>query len=255
MESIKEQYAFEKCISCSIYGNALPHYGFGSNSAIYLSCVEALFLVNGAEYDSDIIIRASGRGGTSGIGVNTYFNGGFVFDVGVKKGSDSLRPSSQGQRKTYPLVLHRCKAPEWKLGICIPLHINTKSEEEEISFFKECCPIDALSVKDILYEAVYGITSSIVEDDKSIFCKSLGKLQCSKWKNAERQLYGKQLIELEIGILSLGASVVGMSSLGPMLFFLGEAIEDIPQKLKNKFPQTSCFITTINNDSRLIING
>ena len=64
-----------------------------------------------------------------------------------------------------------------------------------------------------------------------------------------------QLIELETEILSLGASAVGMSSLGPMLFFLGEEIEEIPQKLNDKFPQVTCFITTINNDSRLIING
>ena len=49
------------------------HIGFGSNSMIYLSCIEALFLINHRDYDEKEIIRLSGRGGASGIGINTYF--------------------------------------------------------------------------------------------------------------------------------------------------------------------------------------
>lgn len=254
LNNIKKCYSFEKAMTCSISGGALPHYGFGSNSAIYLSCVEALFLLNDAEYDFETITIASGRGGTSGIGVNTYFNGGFVFDVGIKNENTALRPSSQGQRETYPLILHKCKAPEWRLGICIPLHIEPKSEQEEVSFFNKYCPIEITFVKEILYEAVYGVTSAIAEDDKDIFCKSINRLQKTKWKNLERQLYDTQLITLESEIISLGALSVGMSSLGPMLFFLGEDIEDIPSRLKDKFTNIICFTTTINNEPRIIIN-
>ena len=51
-----------KCEICE--GRVRSHIGFGSNSMIYLSCVEALFLLNHRDYDEKEIIRLSGRGGT-----------------------------------------------------------------------------------------------------------------------------------------------------------------------------------------------
>ena len=44
------------------------HVGFGSNSMIYLSCVEALLIFNHCNYTDQDVIDLSGRGGTSGIG-------------------------------------------------------------------------------------------------------------------------------------------------------------------------------------------
>ena len=251
--SIAINLGFKENFKCIIQSNALPHHGLGSNTAIYMSCIEALFIINNAEYTSADIVYYSKRGGTSGVGINTYFEGGFIFDVGIKNYEQLFIPSSIADRRgNIPLVIHKCKLPNWEIGICIPRYIKNKSEQEEIDFFKSNCPIDRAFVEKILYEAVYGITSSIIENDYDIFCKSINTIQSTQWKYLERSLYGKELIELEHKIKSCGADCVGMSSLGPVLFFVGKNINDIITQINSDIPNATCYSTSLNNEGRIV---
>jgi beta-ribofuranosylaminobenzene 5'-phosphate synthase family len=244
---------FKKKIRCVVKSNALPHYGLGSNTSIYLSCVEALFILNGVKYSHEDIIKFSKRGGTSGIGINTYFEGGFIFDVGIKNEKQSFIPSSIADRKgKEPLVVHRCKLPNWEIGICIHRNILAKSEQEEIEFFQKYCPINKDSVGRILYESIYGVTSSIIEGDYDVFCASVNAIQYTQWKYLERSLYGNLLIELEKKIKLLGADCVGMSSLGPMLFFTGKDINILVEKIIKDIPGIICYKASFNNQGRII---
>lgn len=246
------QYEFKKSISCKIEGDVLPHYGLGSNTSIYLSCLEALFIINNHKYTHNTLILASNRGGTSGVGINTYFEGGFVFDVGIDKQEQILLPSSIAERNgNLPLVLNKCNLPNWQIGICIQ-NISNKSEQEEIDFFKSCCPIDKSSVEEILYEAVYGITASVLNENYAVFCKAINAIQLTKWKSLERSIYGSELYELENKIKSYGADCVGMSSLGPMLFFMGENLDEIILNINKEFPTAVCYRSYFNNQGRIV---
>lgn len=230
------------------------HVGFGSNSMIYLSCVEALLIFNHCNYTDQDVIDLSGRGGTSGIGINTYFKGGFILDTGVSNhGQRSLAPSSSFMDKEghKPLLMKSVTLPEWQLGICIP-SIENKTEEEEMEFFQKNCPINKDAVNKILYEAVYGITSSLMESDFDVFCKSIDAIQQTKWKSLERNLYGKKLMTAESVIRNAGAKCVGMSSLGPLLYFFGDDIDMIVAKVKDEMPYCACFISSFNNSSRIV---
>jgi beta-ribofuranosylaminobenzene 5'-phosphate synthase len=249
----QKEYFLKKSIKIVITGNGLPHYGLGSNTAIYLSSIEALMLINNKRYDSKTIKRLSTRGGTSGIGINTYFEGGFVLDIGIKNNNESLKPSSIAIRNgLLPLVIHNCKSPDWKIGICIPKFIKNKSEKEEIDFFESNCPINKSSVEKILYESLFGITSAIIENDYSVFCKSINEIQSMQWKKLERTQYNSKLENLERTIFDLGADCVGMSSLGPTLFFLSENIENIILNLSKIYPETICYFSSLNNQGRII---
>lgn len=230
------------------------HIGFGSNSMIYLSCIEALFIINHRDYDEKEIVRLSGRGGTSGIGINTYFKGGFVFDSGiVNTGHRPLSPSSSfvNVDNPKPLLMKSLMMPDWEMGVCIP-SINHKTEEEEKAFFYENCPIDRMDVEEILYEAVYGITSSIMEKDFDTFCKAIDKIQHTKWKQLERNLYGSELFEVEAAIRKAGASCIGMSSFGPLLYFFGGNIDGIIEGIERNILQVACFKTSFNNSGRVV---
>ena len=242
-------------IKCEIYeGRVRSHIGFGSNSMIYLSCIEALFLINHRDYDEKEIIRLSGRGGTSGIGINTYFKGGFVFDAGIANTEHrALSPSSSFIKLDHqePLLMKSIMMPEWEMGICIP-SINHKTEEEEVEFFQENCPIDRRDVEVILYDAVYGITSSIMEKDLETFCKAIDSIQHTKWKQLERALYGSDLSEVEASIKRAGACCVGMSSLGPLLYFFGDNIGGIIERIERDALQVDCFKTSFNNTGRVV---
>ena len=252
---IKEK--FKTRLRCVIYdGMVQSHVGFGSNSMVYLSCIEALFTLNNREYTNQDIIIMSARGGTSGIGINTYFKGGFVFDTGIANHSQrAFAPSSAFMTEVtpIPLIIKKMTLPEWYLGICIP-PIEHKTEEEERAFFQKNCPINRRDTEAILYETVYGVTSSLMENDFGVFCKSIDAIQQTKWKMLERDLYGKELFATESIIRNAGARCVGMSSLGPMLYFFGDDIDCIINKVKTEAPQCVCLKTSFNNSSRLVIH-
>ena len=139
----------------------------------------------------------------------------------------------------------------WDIGIFIPSFVP-KTEYEEMVFFNKNCPINQEAVEPILYEAVYGVTSALIEEDFEVFCKSIDAIQRTKWKSLERNLYGEKLLEAEAIIKEAGAKCVGMSSLGPMLYFFGENVDDIVERVKIFLPQCVCFKTIFNNSSRLI---
>lgn len=254
IDNVISKYKLKRRIKCTIEGEVYPHYGLGSNSSIYLAVIEALFLINNKPYNKAEVVVNSQRGGTSGIGINTYFDGGFVFDVGIKQDSKPLYPSSSSLNISKPLVLYKGILPNWKIGLCIPLFIKNKTEKEEFDFFKKNCSIEESKVNDILYESVYGITSSIIEADYLTFCESIKKIQSTPWKFKEREQYGFELTNLENDIYSFGADCVGMSSFGPLLFFMGKDINSINKKISTKYPNTICYIANLNNNARIITN-
>lgn len=251
--------AIQECldvgIRCEICeGRVCSHIGFGSNSMIYLSCIEALFIINHRDYDEKEIVRLSGRGGTSGIGVNTYFKGGFVFDTGIVNTEHrQLSPSSSFVKVDHPepLLMKSFMMPDWEMGVCIP-SINHKTEDEEKEFFQENCPIDKRNVEEILYEVVYGVISSVMEKDFETFCKAIDKIQHTKWKQLERGLYGSELSEIEDSLKKAGACCVGMSSLGPLLYFFGDNIDGIIERIEKTVPQIDCFKSSFNNSGRVV---
>ena len=248
---------FEKVFWCVIdEGIIQSHIGFGSNSMIYLACVEALFILNQRDYSEKDVVTLSGRGGTSGIGINTYYRGGLILDTGIANhGQRTLAPSSAFACIGYqqPLLMKSVELPLWDLGICIP-QIVPKTEEEERFFFQANCPINNNDVERILYEAVYGVTSSLMENDFKAFCQSINTIQQTKWKSLERNLYGEAILETDYAIRNSGARCVGMSSLGPLLYFFGDNIEDIVERVSHEIPQCVCFKTTFNNSSRIVNN-
>ena len=227
IDNIRTEYKFKYSIQCEISGNCPTHFGFGSSTATYLACIEALFILNDFQYDNELLVRISSRGGTSGIGINTYFKGGFVFDVGIpNKNNTSIAPSSiSTQRVDLPLVLNHIKLPTWKVGLILPKQIKSKSELEEIDFFKRTCPIDKEAVSSILYESLYGVFCGLYENDFDVFCNAVKTIQGTLWKKEERGLYGKAIDMLEEHIYNSGVKCVGMSSLGPGLYFLSEEME------------------------------
>jgi beta-ribofuranosylaminobenzene 5'-phosphate synthase len=227
--------------------------GFGSGTAIRLAAIEGLYLLNGYVYTSDGLIAASGRGGTSGVGVHTYFQGGYSFDVGRKSGV--LAPSCSVESKyTKPLHIVGGEMPDWKIGICIPNSICPKSEAEEKEFFASTCPIEPHESYEATYHAVFGLLAGAKDGCLDSFCEAVRNIQQCKWKSAERSLYGDGLFEIEKALYDCGASAVGMSSLGPSLFFVGADIDTVCEKAK-KLLDCNIFVTTPRNNGREIVDG
>ena len=255
LKLIKSQYCMEYSFICVLEGNSRTHFGLGSTSAIYLSSIEALFLLNKKPYTQFLIQTISTRGGTSGIGIHSYFKGGCVFDTGVLRNNNSrLKPSSNfTNSQKLPLVLNHFNTPKWPIGVLFPTNIKNKSEDEEIEFFKKTCPIPNEDVKTILYEVVYGLIGSLLEPDYEDFGNHVNSIQNTKWKHEERSLYFPEILKIENVLVESGAKGIGMSSLGPSLYFTYDDYERIQKININKNFET--VFTTMNNKPRIIYHA
>src|SRR5258708_3238964 len=110
-------------LSVEIGGQASSHMGFGTGTSIRMGCIEGLFILNGMQYTPQMVRDSSGRGGTSGIGINTYFTGGFIFDIGHCD-ARTLTSSSWKENSVHaPLMVVQSSMPSWEVGMCVPTNL------------------------------------------------------------------------------------------------------------------------------------
>ncbi|MEO7212069.1 beta-ribofuranosylaminobenzene 5'-phosphate synthase family protein [Mucilaginibacter sp.] len=254
IEFIKKKYGIERNLAISVSGSLQSHSGFGSGTAIRLAIIEGLFLLNDISVNNDQLTSYSGRGGTSGIGVRTYFEGGYVFDVGKKNKKEHLLPSSSLENNPkQSLIIAQGKMPNWNFGICIPNKVKGLSNIQEVNFFKTNALLSNEEVHKVVYEVVFGLVASIKELDKETFSSAIKKIQTSGWKKAERSIYKGEIELYEQILYNAGAKCVGMSSLGPCLFFTSDDVVDLIEKLRSKMPNCELFASSSKNSGRTII--
>lgn len=255
LNALRQKYGCKNAFECTIEGEIIPHCGFGSSTMLYLSATEALMVLNNIMYDREKLVMESGRGGTSGIGINTYFEGGFICDIGVKNMHDqsTIAPSSITHNASKPLVMYRHDMPQWKMGICISKRIQTLSEVQEVSFFNEVNSIGQREINEILYHAIYGIVASVEESDQETFNQAIKNIQGTQWKLLERSNYGSEIANVEQILYQNGAKSVGMSSMGPLLFFTGDNVNEIIQRVNKYNSDMECFAIMPNNLPRQLM--
>ncbi|RYY25382.1 MAG: beta-ribofuranosylaminobenzene 5'-phosphate synthase [Sphingomonadales bacterium] len=214
----------KNAVTVVITGELATHVGMGSGTAIRLACIEAMLALNGIELPREEVVRLSGRGGTSGIGINTYFEGGLVLDLGARNDGAGYAPSSMVRPKELPYSLPGLSLPDWEICLFVPRNIPTKSQWEEAEFFQRVLPLSPDASYRACYEALFGVYASIAEQDAVNFVAAIERMQSTDWKSQEWREYGGALSALRDELRNLGAEYVGMSSLGPMLFAGGPSV-------------------------------
>lgn len=234
----------------TLSGNTPSHYGFGVSTSVRMSCVEGIYQLLSKKVSNQKIIKQSHRGGTSGIGVHGYFTGGFIFDLGRKINNHQPLPSRSYEFKQHhPLLLKQLPVPNWGVGLLIPNNINPMTNKEEVDFFHKTCPISKDTVYETTYHALFGVLASIESNDFNLFCNAINTLQKQTWKDSERSLYTETSV-FEKVLLGAGANAVGMSSLGPSLYFFAENIEAVIENMKQSNLCADVLQVNINNIGR-----
>ena len=202
----------------SIHGGLKTHVGMGSGTGIRLGILEGIFRLNGRKIDRSALILASKRGGTSGVGINTYFDGGLILDLGVPQDNLPLGPSSIGIPDRIPIALPRVDMPVWPMCLCLPDAVKPKTQKEEIEFFNRVAPIRPAESFEAGYHSLVGVYAGAIDRNIEHFCKAINSLQMTEWKRQEWAQYGSDLREVALSLKELGAQSIGMSSLGPLIF-------------------------------------
>lgn len=103
------------------------HVGLGSGTQFSLTIGYLISKLNNLNLSIDEIALFLNRGNRSGIGVQSFKQGGFTIDIGKKRGTNNL-----------PLKLMNIKWPQdWKIVLLFDLKGNNVFGENEINKFRE----------------------------------------------------------------------------------------------------------------------
>lgn len=159
----------ESCYDIRILMSAPEHTGLGSKTSLLLAITYGALVTDASALRSDMsqVVALTRRGGTSGVGINTFWQGGLVADGGhASFGARNFAPSSaRTPGGVAPIVSRTLMPEEWRVSIFYdPRHIpiHAKAEKE---YFAKLMPIPDLENLRAIAATYHGILPAILEQD------------------------------------------------------------------------------------------
>ncbi len=209
-------------LSVKVLSSIPFHKGLGAGTQLSLAISEAVLRLFGVSHREEDIVRLSGRGRRSGVGIMSYFKGGFNLDAGKKIGSYDP-----------PLLLfHIDFPPNWLFLVVYPhidLDIHGKLEDKKFELLKDA------NVFEISHLILMGLLPSLLEKDIESFGKYLTLIQRKVgeiFSLSQGGIFAHDICEKLISLmLEEGAYGAGQSSWGPVVYGLVEK-GDLAEELK-----------------------
>jgi len=199
---------------------ALPqHVGLGSKTATLLSIIRAVTAVNGHAASRAETVNISGRGGASGVGVATFFRGGFVTDAGHPYDGTKRFLPSHGRKPQHapPLICRLPTPPYWRFHLFLPAGYRLAGESE-VTFFQHHTPLPESEVLSAIALVYHGLAPAIATSDLQLLHSSLQHIHNIGFKSRELKSQSPAVRDLYLKLSREPAVAVGMSSLGPVLY-------------------------------------
>ncbi len=204
-----------------------PHSGLGSGTQLSLAVAKLITSINDLDIKALDLAKIVGRGGTSGIGVESFENGGFIIDGGHKSSEKYGFLPSSASGATPPPILARYDFPEdWKIILVIPDVERGVSGADEVDAFQTYCPIPLGEVEQLSHLMLMQLMPSVLESDLDTFGEAVNKIQSIGFKRIENKLQNPYIAEVMENLRIAGAAGVGMSSFGPTIFAVTDTNEE-----------------------------
>jgi beta-ribofuranosylaminobenzene 5'-phosphate synthase len=195
------------------------HSGLGSGTQISLAVAKIILKLNDLDMTAPEIAKIVGRGGTSGIGVHAFDQGGFIIDGGHKiDEKPDFLPSSASSASPAPLITRINFPEDWKIILAIPNVPAGASGPKEVNIFQKYCPIPLKEVQKLSHILLMEMMPAVVELDIDSFGDSVNQIQSTGFKKIELELQHPLINDLIENMRSAGAAGVGMSSFGPTVY-------------------------------------
>ncbi len=221
------------------------HAGLGSKTAILLAAGHAAAMLAGRRASADSLARTLGRGGTSGIGVNCFTHGGFVWDAGHVFREKGLFAPSSG-----------CLAPPAKAIVRLPVrwlsvvHFRFAPSGlhggRERRVFSERCPTpDSGTIRAHLAVSAL-ILPGLLERREELLHRGLKTLQNSGFKKIEWE-HQDQISKAfrAYWAASKRAETLCLSSFGPTMYVLTTDPQAVVATI-NRFGERPVHLTVTN---------
>ncbi|GAB1848210.1 beta-ribofuranosylaminobenzene 5'-phosphate synthase family protein [Achromobacter xylosoxidans] len=253
LEQLMEQWRLVQGLRLADVQLPERHTGFGTGTAVALASLESLFLLNDRRVSPDFLRAHCGRGGASGIGLSSYFTGGFIFDAGRQFNPAPLVGSdATDEVDEPPLEMARIDLADWPMGVLAPPGVSAISPEQERAFFSRRLPLPAEDVFETTYHALFGSLAAVKSCNYDAFCASINALQRCAWKRSEIDLYGESVRACAVHLASIGCDAVAMSSIGPALIFWARDFDTAFAAAARQYGSSAVFRTRPDNTGRIL---
>ncbi len=208
------------------------HIGLGSGTQAALASGMAVNRIYDLGLSVYELAKKIGRGGTSGIGVAAFEEGGFILDGGHKfSEKKDFLPSSASNLPPAPVLLRK-DFPDWDIMVAIPEQKGA-SLKNEVNIFRKECPVPLREVEKLSHVILMQLLPALAEEDSVTFGKSVNAIQELGFKKKEVKLQPTSA-ELMAALRDGGAYGAGMSSFGPTVYAFGEDASDF-EKIAREF--------------------
>lgn len=162
-----------------------PHQGLGSGTQTRLAILSALNHRFELNHSLAELSTMSTRGGTSGIGINTFRRGGMLLDGGhsVSEQKSAFAPSRFATKAGQPPLLMRSDFPKtWGIALFIPNEHRGLSGQDELDFMLANTPLPLSEVQSASHIILMRLLPALRELDLETFGSSVSALQDVGWK-------------------------------------------------------------------------
>jgi len=233
------------------------HVGLGSGTQSALSAAAAVNELYGLGFSVRELAIAVGRGGTSGIGVASFENGGFVVDGGHRFSDKGAFSPSAASRADPAPVLFRHDFPDWDIVLALP-DTQGAHDAHEVDIFRKECPIPLREVQEVAHVILMQMMPAVMEGDIESFGCAVDHLQTAGFKRREVELQSISVRDVIEFMQDSGTHGAGMSSFGPVVYGFtdsrsqGRQIRKDVQKMLNETIGGRVVITKANNSGASI---
>lgn len=215
------------------------HSGLGSGTQLSLAVAKLVLDLNDHDLDAWQIAKIVGRGGTSGIGVRAFDQGGFIVDGGHRSNEKcDFLPSSASSARPAPLIARYDFPKDWKVVLAIPNVPAGASGQNEVNIFQKYCPVNLDEVQKLSHLILMKMMPSVVERDLDSFGSVINEIQGVGFKKIEVGFQDNIINEIAQNMRDAGAAGVGMSSFGPTVYAITDTntkdISEVAQSTMNK---------------------
>lgn len=191
--------------------------GYGSTTSLHLAILEAVCLANDLQPLRPLLEACSTRGGTSGVGVHGYLEGGVIWDGGHRSLAGAVQSSERRIATQWPLLLGRFRFPDtWTVGLVDGAGKGLSLEQEDELFGVA----DRLGEEDSgrsIATTAHRIIPAFMEQDLPGLKGAISAHHQRGFKALELNSQDQTTKDL-YEALATTPGAVGLSSMGPLLY-------------------------------------
>lgn len=211
---LSKYYKLKPC-EINVLDSIPRHSGLGSGTQLALIIGKGLTEFSKNKFEIETICEILGRGNRSGIGIESFRNGGFIVDAGKKKNT-----------KIPPIIFNQKWPKPWKLLLVSDMKSKGIHGKKEIQEFKRISSTNKNNSLSNYKTLLSEILPSLIEKDFLTFCLGIQKIQDNTAKvfsNSQGGKYVSKNIEKIFNELEKNKLFgYGQSSWGPTGFIICE---------------------------------